>query len=379
MKILFQSPLVVGRKEVMSHQALLHGCGFSGTEGALLEVAAYLARQGHEVHILGITANEQVSEGVFFWHQAQGLLEADPIGVGDIDWYCPIFYLFDRGVQAFLKRLNPRRTRVLAWFQCFIPQNELRDLAQAGFRVYAQFLSEYMTAHYQGCPYLLDAWVIGNALHPIFTQPLRLDGKRPGTWAFCAVHERGGEMAARVFKRVQARRPAAAQSMTFATYEHDARDGHGASGVTFAGSMSKTRVKQLLDETEYFVYPLVQPSGLVHHDTYGCVVLEALARGVIVLTWDVACMRDVYGDHVLRLPPPEEQGYGPHAAWGTNSRMLTEAAVEAFADAILRVEGDPGLKRHMQERGALWAHTQTWDKVGERTEACLLERLAPTS
>jgi glycosyltransferase involved in cell wall biosynthesis len=158
--------------------------------------------------------------------------------------------------------------------------------------------------------------------------------------------------------------PAAATDLIFASYYTP--DG--------GRSLSKRALAELVASAEFFVYPLVLQSGRVHHDTFACVVLEALAGSVDVVTWDAACLREVFGgDRVALVPPPACPGYDPRARFGCNPRMLTDDAVAALAATVLAVAALPAGERERRRRAAAaWANGQTWmDKAG-RMEAELL-------
>lgn len=47
-----------------------------------------------------------------------------------------------------------------------------------------------------------------------------------------------------------------------------------------------------------------------------------MASGVLVVSWDAACMREVCGDHITLIPTPAFPGYDPHHHDGINKAML---------------------------------------------------------
>ena len=60
-----------------------------------------------------------------------------------------------------------------------------------------------------------------------------------------------------------------------------------------------------LSESDYFLYPLYTPYQDVHKDTFSCVVAEALALGVIVITYPLGALPENFGDYCVWIDPPE--------------------------------------------------------------------------
>ena len=110
------------------------------------------------------------------------------------------------------------------------------------------------------------------------------------------------------------------------------------------------------------MYPLVLPNGAVHHDTYACCVHEAMASGVLVVTWDVACFRDVYPVGTLVLVPPiPYPAYNPHAAYGVNPALSSPEAIARLCDAVVALDRNPKRKETMRTIAREWALQHTWD------------------
>ena len=64
-----------------------------------------------------------------------------------------------------------------------------------------------------------------------------------------------------------------------------------------------TLFKQLA-ESEYFLYPLYTPYQDVHKDTFSCVVAEALALGVKVITYPLGALPENFKDYCIFLDIP---------------------------------------------------------------------------
>ena len=130
--------------------------------------------------------------------------------------------------------------------------------------------------------------------------------------------------------------------------------------VNILGSLNKIDLINLLNKSDYFVYGLVLPNGIsVHHDTYASSILEALACGVIVITWDVSYLRDIYGDNIILIPPPFYEGYDPHDSYGKSNPAMLDP--QPFVDAINFLDNHHDEKEELRERARIWALQQTWD------------------
>lgn len=347
------------RSAFLTYADLQLGCGFSGTETALLEISRGLVQLGHQVTILRTLSARYETEGVRIvpWDDRQ-LIEWDAI-----DYYCPIFYPGMPESQELLGCLSPARTWVWVWMQCFVSDSDLEAIRQRGFRVACSHLSKYASRHYAKANPARHV-VIGNAVSTLFTTPVAFSRKGAGRWVFHATFERGGAVAERVFRRVRELRPDLATELHFASYYlPDAFATHSTttSGLIGHGSLSKSRIVELLDDSDFFVYPLVLESSSIHHDTYGSAILEALARGVTVVTWDVACNRDVYGDQLVLAAPLACPGYEPQARFGSNHRLKSDEAVELLATRVSQYGAQSDEDKLAQRRHASdWAQQQTW-------------------
>lgn len=366
MRILFYHPFVRQRTVELSYDDMTKNGGFSGTETALLEAARCLCAAGHAVTIYGLNRKLfRDSYGIEYIP----LNRLPRVRLAALDWYCPLFCVGDAHHLALLSALDPARTRVLVWLHCFVHFSGIERIKALGFRVYAQYVSVFVAKRYTSMT-LDGSWTIGNGIDATLFTATDPDVTRvKGRWAFMASFERGGDMARRVFAQVRETAPGAASELHLASYwSPDA--GPGSDHEINHGSLSKRGVAELLRSAEYFVYTLVLPSGVVHHDTFACVVLEALAAGVTVVAWDVACLREVYGDHVILVEPPSYQGYDPHSPMGSNPAMLSEASVGALAQAVLANEALPAEERALKHTSARdWALAQTWEACGQEMMA----------
>lgn len=338
------------------------GCGFSGTDAAMLEIAGGLALRGHGVRILsGGPANMRVgADGIRYLSPVRSFLDSDAVksDLNEVDVFV-ISYLHDiQELFDILLRVvngNKKSIRLVLHCQCIFSAGSVEAVSSActqlGVHMYIAGVSDFVEFHTASCgrPY----FSLGNGINPaIFCADTGVTSSRePMSFVFAASYERGGRIAREVHERLKTR-GLHMGAMNVASY----------CDVTLP-SLSKMDVAKLLDASDFFVYPLVLDAGNVHHDTFACSVLEALACGVEVVTWDVACMRNVYGEYITLVSPPPHPGYSPHAASGFNPEMLTMQSVDALADAVTRVAELPPQERERRRHTArTWALGQTWEK-----------------
>lgn len=182
-----------------------------------------------------------------------------------------------------------------------------------------------------------------------------------GSFVFHAVWERGGEVAKKVYERLgwggglfRADYGSVGGSCDSTGGTSDAA-GSAATG----GSQDKIAVGRLLAKGEYFVYPLINSNTMyydvVHKDTFGCCVSEALAMGVIVVTWRVAALAELYTDEevlFVDFPPGADVGklVGDEPII-IDAALRSEEAIMGIVRAIIELEKDGERKQRMIEKG----------------------------
>ncbi len=349
------------RSHPPTYTHLNRATGFSGSETAVTELATQAARFGHDVHVVchGVEDGAVLDNGVWY---------VPRVPDDGIDVFVPMFFAHNPEVLQALTRLAPDAV-VVMWMQCILRPHmwaaslpmltSRRTLVVGPTNFSLQLLPDA----------LRERFVIPNALNPdVYPYDpalLRAPERRLGTWVFHACWERGGEVALRVFARYPQRR-----TMLVSGY-YPGAEAPDEGLRRNLGSLSKHALRDALSDCDYFVYPLVAPNGTVQHDTFGCVVLEAMARGVICVAWRTACLPELYGDHaVLVDPPPYCQG-SPAAAFGRCGAMNGEDSVRALLDAVTSLDADPVAKEALRARAMRWACSQTWANSGAKLDSLL--------
>jgi glycosyltransferase involved in cell wall biosynthesis len=348
--------------------------GFGGTEVAFMEIGKYLCQvKGFTVHLVGFSHESYMdpSSGMQFFSED----DFDINSINTYNWYCPLFHVYKPYHYQLLNAIqNRHKTKVVLWFHCFIDDAIVQHHKTNGFDLYGIGVSEWVTQHYRHMFDEKHLWTVRNAVSPTFHQhkQIKSDMKTRGAWSFHATYDRGGAVSLRVFERVRRILPQAATQFDMMSYYTPDINHVTPSYVTRHGSLSKGRVAEILEKSEYFIYPLVTPQDHVHHDTFGCVILEALALGVIVITWNVACIPWIYSDYIVGIEPPSS--YPKNQRFVRDPWFSSDEAVMRLTNAVIELEMNPARKDAIRKRGIEWAQQQTWDKSGEVMAEALVER-----
>jgi hypothetical protein len=143
----------------------------------------------------------------------------------------------------------------------------------------------------------------------------------------------------------------------------DGRGGHA--NIVFHPPMSKRDVSKLLKTVDYLVYPIVLPDGQLGYDTFSTTILEALAAGVTVFTWDLPSVRSLFGNHISYIRPPKSADYDPYTGdfYGQrNANMLSDSAVALIAREVLQQSLDRSAEALRRTVARQWALEQSWKR-----------------
>ena len=116
------------------------------------------------------------------------------------------------------------------------------------------------------------------------------------------------------------------------------------------GLQSAVRVTGFISAADLPVL-LAAALALVHpskYEGFGLTPLEAMATGTVVLAANTGALPDVVGDAGILLPPDD---------------------IDAWAEAMTRVNEDDALRRSMVERGRAWSEGFTWGRAAKETAA----------
>jgi glycosyltransferase involved in cell wall biosynthesis len=113
----------------------------------------------------------------------------------------------------------------------------------------------------------------------------------------------------------------------------------GPGSIVRTGPVDETCLEALYGGADAFVYPSA-------YEGFGLPVVEAMARGVPVITTSAPALVEVAGDAALRTEPGDEEG---------------------LAAALERLLGDPELAERLRERGRARADRYSWSATADAT------------
>jgi len=353
------------RKADLSYKNYLHEGGFSGTEGPMIESAYYMANRGHNVTFTGCSDEPSECNGNLKYS-----FSIKPELLEEADVFIPFFIILQNpppwedtteihgGKYAYIWEYMSRMkkgSKVIIWVQVHLRADllmMLRDFCNNhGLELVLIYVSNYIK-QFQNDKFRqiedksgldIKNVVIKNSINKeIFNNPVGFSPEEKlGNYSFLAHYTRGYE----IFKDVCLDMNANILQYNYCT----------------ENSVGKSGVKEVYDKSDYFIYPLIHTNGVVHHDTYACVVHEAMACGAIVITWDVACMRDVYGDNIVLMKPPTIGGYNPFSQSGHNQLMLEECKERIICN-IKYLDKHKETKELIREKARSWALKNTYDQ-----------------
>lgn len=365
MHILFIISGTSARKHFWNgHTIRYGGVGVSGTDQSAVLYAEYLASQGHIVHYV----SETCQRGTVYNDVLYSNLYPN-----DTSIYDAIVTTCNLPIPPQITFPNVKS--LIIYCQCnVIPSGAQLDMFKQRHpdcRIRVVHVSEWgRQSTRDTCPHY-DRYIDKDV---VIYNPLMMDVlskvpifKKPKTFAFHAVWERGGNVAQEVFNRLGWER----QGGKILAVDYDT----GSKIMTTQKSIlseekkisaDKNEIAKLLAMADYFVYPLINSNptyvDLIHKDTFGCCVAEALAMGVIVITWPVGAIPELYGGYAQFADFPSNSNIqslkGTHVT--VDPTLRSEEAIESILNVVNALENNPDMKEQIRKAGIEYAR-KTFD------------------
>lgn len=117
-------------------------------------------------------------------------------------------------------------------------------------------------------------------------------------------------------------------------------------------SSPKKMIYSYLAKSKYFVYPLINlDNHMIHYDTFGYVVIEALLHGVVVLTPRLKVFEELYGSAVCYVDCEDIVDPIVLNTWGHREHNLGIPMIERYIAKINELENDKGLYESFVKKG----------------------------
>jgi len=369
------------RSNFLNGHTLRHdGAGGSGTDTSAILVAEFLAKNGHEVVIATDTIDAPLNDsyktmgrsytpGESFYGVQYTNLNFDGIENKTFDVLVGMLWFED------YESLPIKVTKSLIYWshmQWVYGTYKFVDYAEKyNLSIGLVHISNWEEKMNEGTfPYIqakIPRSIKKQIPNPIFDEIINEvkaenHAKKKGKFIFHASWPRGGNVS------VDAVRSINIPDKEFHAFDylmviHDHRDAffHRHDGVD-----KKTLFKHLA-ESEYFIYPLYTPYQDVHKDTFSCVVAEAIALGVIVITYPLGALPDVFKNYCAWLNEPPgvsfENMQNESLSKDLDGRFLITSNI---VDKFNEIESNPVLKQELQTAGSDYVlENYNIQKVGE--------------
>lgn len=321
------------------------GVGASGTDQSTIMVAEYLASQGkHEVVIATETNTAtKVVRGVTYTNIAmKELTDAERT----FDVLVTMLWFSD------FESLPIKVTRgviIVQHMQYVYSSGEIKSFLskRPGLKVGVVHVSKWESALtaaqftniFPGCRQM----VIYNPIMTDIIQQVLNEGhaRKNHALVFTAAWNRGAEMCKVLFQDYLKEDRWVDKELYTSDYTRCTLSFHADPRIHELGSQDKVSLLRTLAKCSYFVYPCVNAGpGALHHDTFGCVVAEALAMGVRVICYPMGALPEVYGNLLTYVPFPEGVNEGAVQAGrvGDEPRLFDP---ERFANVLRNADMEP--------------------------------------
>lgn len=335
--------------------------GGSGTDGSSILVAEYLSSIGHEVVIVSEELEPQLVEsyGPFEYGKViRGVQYTNKnfVGIDNLEfdvlvnslWFNDYNSLPIRVTKSLIYWCHMQWVYGIDEMLDYARENNL-DLTFVHISQWERSMTERTIVSASRRYGRINSVMIPNPIMDEMINEVLLDPptRKNHKFSFHAVWARGGNVAVEAVRRLDLPNPEFhAFDYLMATHDHE-----DSFFVRHNGVDKKTLFTHLA-ESDYFVYPLYTPYEDIHKDTFACVVAEAIALGVIVITYPLGALKEFYTGYCQWVDFPE--GFDVHKA---QSEPLTKDYDAKFKNtdgiikAINEIESDPELKESLRGRG----------------------------
>lgn len=337
MRIVFLLVGTEGRPKILNGDTIREGgAPSSGTDQSMIMVAEYLNTKGHDVTIVLHKTDKEDCRGVKYDNFDYSKLS----GSGDVDilvtalWfdkYNEIPFKVTRGLIYWYH---------MAWVYCI---NEMIDFCNDNkLKMGFVNLSEWSKKQ-NNWSLELGKQKIEETIDVIIPNPIMTDlidelerdiviEKREKSSIFHAQYGRGGEVA------------------NNAIVELGWEKMHVFDYVNPENGVDKKELFLKLLETDYFIFPLYHPNGCVYKDTFSCSVAEAVATGVIVLTYPLGAIPEYFTEGCVFIDFPEKVDLENML----NDRVTCNADYMSdcskFVEKLKYIEDNPAIKKDIRSR-----------------------------
>lgn len=324
------------------------GVGVSGSETTIVSFSEYIASKGHNVYLCCNNVKESIHNQVTY-------TKSFPNSKVE----CLIYHQWENSLPSYDM---PNLKCCIAYFQCVgncVLHNNLISKFPTikTMAIYPSQWAKDATEHFNRQRFIaLNSLVIHSAFLTNTTEDVAEKTNQSMVWL--ASWERGGDVALKVFEKLQW----PSKNFFRNDYYHH------------SFSQDKQSISKILSQSDYFVYPLVLQDGRVHKDTFACCVSEALAHGVIVISFGIAALKELYDGYVdfIDFPTNAKITELENYDFIRDNSLLSSEVVESIIKIIHFYEFNKEKKREKQRKNRQFAlHTFSIETTGSKIDDAL--------
>ena len=330
----------------------INTCGFSGTCAVTLEIARKLCENGNNVIITGVC--DKKNETSEFDSRLKYMERPSNEDLYNCDLFVFSWQMAWPYGRELLARLGPK-TIVCGFSHMFWSGHDIvcvRDIVKSFGLKFVYIVNSKLSklkfaAFDTDIPYI---HVNNSISSDVFKLEKSYDvSKKKDASIFPTTYNKGGYYSEKITKMC-------GKEFVHNTY----LDGNT------SVSLGKKQLKKMMYETDYFIYcQCFEGCGDYWADTYCNAIHEALACGVLVVTYDVGCLRGVYGDNLVFIDPPDYSGFerlnGTVSGGGHNPLMTSDEYINKFVEKIKYLDSNPSIKNNIRKKAQEWALSNTYD------------------
>ena len=324
MKIVFLLPGTEGRPKILNGNTIVSGgAPSSGTDQSIIMISEYLASNGYDVTIvLDKTDKQECNSVKYIDFTYEGINETD------ILVSCLWFDKYD---------LIPFKvtTGLIYWYHMawVYGINEMINFSlKNNIKMGFVNISEW-SAKQNDWSVSMGISKVEGSVKKIIPNPIMTElmdsispiERKENSTIFHAQYGRGGDIARRVVNEL-------GWDETF-LFDY-INPGNGTDKLTLFNKLL---------ESDYFIFPLYHPNGCVYKDTFSCSVAEAIAAGVIVVTYPLGAIPEYFSDGCVFVDFPPDADM---------VKMMTEH-VTCNAEYMNRTENIIKKIKHLEEHKEL--------------------------
>lgn len=336
------------------------GAASSGTDQSVILLSEYLASTGKfDVTIVINNSSKKIVNNVKYTDFTyEGLVD------GEIDFLVSCLWFEDYDKLPFKVNKGLIYWYHLAWGY---GRNEIVEFCNKNNISFAavspSYWAEYQISKTNELGHLLDA-VNNGSLCRVIPNPLMTDmlpseescmSKIPKSSIFHAQFNRGALITEKILKELKW------PDLTLCGYLRNEK------------SLDKSTLFKTMANTEYFIFPLFNTDPLnssMLKDTFSCSVAEALAMGVLVVTYKIGAIPEYFGDYCTFAEYPEgaieEQLINERVTCNKTHEL---ANTKTIIDKLNYLESNPRVKEELKRKGMEYVRkTFTPEIIGREWE-----------